>query len=65
MDARVRAVAALSSVGVVFDPDSLRRVTTPVAIWAVDLKRFLVPRFHGAWVAQQLPSSSVRRVPGS
>jgi predicted dienelactone hydrolase len=65
MDARVRAVAALSPVGVVFDPESLRRVTTPVAIWVADLDRFLVPRFHAEWLAQQLPSTTLRRVPNA
>ncbi len=65
MDARVRAVAALSPLGVVFDPESLRRITTPVAIWVADLDRFLVPRFHAEWLAQQLPSTSLRRVPNA
>lgn len=65
MDARVRAVAALSPLGVVFDPSSLRRVTTPVAIWVADLDRFLVPRFHADWLAQQLPSTSLHRVPNA
>ena len=65
MDARVRAVAALSPMGVVFDPASLRRVTTPVAIWVADLDRFLVPRFHGEWAAQQLPSTPLRHVPNA
>jgi predicted dienelactone hydrolase len=64
-DARVRAVAALSPVGVVFDPESLRRVTTPVAIWVADLDRFLPPRFHAEWLAQQQPSISLRRVPNA
>jgi predicted dienelactone hydrolase len=61
----VRAVAALSPMGVVFDPESLRRVTTPVAIWVADLDRFVVPRFHAEWLAQQLPSTSLRRVPNA
>ena len=65
MDARVRAVAALSPLGVVFDPESLRRVTTPVAIWVADLDRFLVPRFHAEWLAKQLPATTLRRVPNA
>ncbi len=65
IDARVRAVAALSPVGVVFDPDSLRHVTTPVAIWVADLDRFVVPRFHAEWLAQHLPSTSLHRVPNA
>jgi predicted dienelactone hydrolase len=65
VDARVRAVAALSPVGVVFDPESLRRVTTPVAIWVADLDRFLPPRFHAEWLVRQLPSTSLHRVPNA
>lgn len=65
MDGRVRAVAALSPVGVVFDPESLRRMTTPVAIWVADLDRFVVPRFHAEWLAQQLPANALHRVPNA
>jgi len=64
-DARVRAVAAMSPMAVVFDPESLRRVTTPVAIWVADLDRFLVPRFHAEWAAKQLPSTTMRHVPNA
>lgn len=64
-DARVRAVVALSPMAVVFDPESLRRITTPVAIWVADLDRFLVPRFHAEWAAKQLTSTSLRRVPNA
>ena len=65
LDARVRAVAALSPLAVVFDPESLRRITTPVAIWVADLDRFLVPRFHAEWAAKQLPPNALRRVPNA
>ena len=65
MDARVHAVAALAPMSVVFDPESLRRVTTPVAVWVADLDRFLVPRFHAEWLARQLPSTSLHRVPNA
>ena len=64
-DPRVRAVAALSPLGVVFDPESLRRMTTPVAVWVATLDRFLVPRFHGEWLAQQLPATALRQVPNA
>ena len=40
-------------------------MTTPVAIWVADLDRFLVPRFHAERLAQQLSSSSLRRVPNA
>jgi predicted dienelactone hydrolase len=66
-DPRVRAVAALSPMAVVFDPESLHGVTTPVSIWVADLDRFVVPRFHAEWLAQQLPSAStsLHRVPNA
>lgn len=64
-DARVRAVAALSPMSVVFDPESLRRITTPLAIWVADLDRFLVPRFHAEWAAKQLPANTLRHVPNA
>jgi predicted dienelactone hydrolase len=64
-DARVRAVVALSPLGVVFDPESLSRVSVPVAIWVAELDRYLVPRFHAVWLAQQLPSTALRRVPNA
>lgn len=64
-DVRVRAVVALSPLGVVFDPESLHRVRVPVAIWVADLDRYLVPRFHAEWLARQLPSTSLRRVPNA
>ncbi len=62
-DPRVRAVAALSPLGVVFDADSLRSLRTPVMMWAAEQDRYLVPRFHAGWIAQNLPGASLRSVP--
>lgn len=64
-DGRVRAVAALSPVGVVFDPASLRSLTVPVALWVAALDRFLVPRFHAESLARSLPAGALRRVPNA
>jgi predicted dienelactone hydrolase len=61
-DVRVRAVAALSPLGVVFTAESLGRIRVPVAIYTAALDRFLVPRFHGDWVAATLPGATHRQV---
>lgn len=63
VDPRVRAVAALSPVGVVFAPESLRRLAVPVGLWVAEGDRFLVPRFHGEALARQLPPAALHRVP--
>lgn len=64
-DPRFRAVAALSPVGVVFDPESLRRIAVPVSLWVAERDRFLVPRFHGQWVAEYLQQGVIHVVPNS
>lgn len=61
-DERVRAVAALAPVGVVFKPDSLAAIRVPTVVYSADLDRFLVPRFHAEAVAAAIPSSQLRRV---
>ena len=61
-DPRVRAVVALAPVGAVFSAESLARVRTPVALYIAEADRWLVPRFHGDWVAQNLPGVEVHRV---
>ncbi len=61
-DPRVRAVVALSPFGAVFTADSLRRISIPVAVYTAELDRFLVPRFHGHWVAANLPGAAHHRV---
>lgn len=64
-DARVRAVVAMSPVGVVFDPASLAAVRVPAAIHVAERDRFLVPKYHGAWVAGQMPAAQLSLVPGA
>jgi pimeloyl-ACP methyl ester carboxylesterase len=38
-------------------------VRIPVALYAGEFDRFLVPRFHADWVAQNLPGVQARKVP--
>ena len=64
-DPRVRAVAALSPVSVLFTADSLAAVRTPTAIWVAASDRFLVPKFHAEWVARNLPGAELHRVPNA
>jgi predicted dienelactone hydrolase len=51
-DSRVRAVAALAPMGVVFSAQSLSTISIPTTIYAGDKDTFLVPRYHAEWVRQ-------------
>ncbi|MBO9647981.1 MAG: dienelactone hydrolase [Variovorax sp.] len=64
-DARVRAVVALSPVGVVFTTSSLSGIAVPTLIYEPELDRFLVPRFHAERVARDVPGAQLRRVPNA
>jgi predicted dienelactone hydrolase len=65
IDTRVRAIVALAPVGVVFTAKSLAQVRVPTAIYEAELDRFLAPRFHAEWIAQQLPGAELHRVPNA
>jgi predicted dienelactone hydrolase len=65
IDTRVRAVVALSPVGVIFNAQSLAKVRIPTAIHVAELDRFLVPRFHAEWIARNLPGAALHRVPNA
>lgn len=64
-DPRIRAVAALAPVGVVFDAESLAGIRIPAAVWVADRDRWLVPRFHGEWIARNLPANALHHVPNA
>ena len=64
-DGRVRAVVALAPVGVVFTAPSLARIHIPVAIYEAEKDRWLVPRFHAEWIAQNLPGVEFQSVPSA
>lgn len=57
-DARVRAVVAMAPLGVMFTPQSLAGIGVPVAVYAAELDRWLVPRFHARWIAQNVPGAA-------
>ena len=61
-DRRIRAVVAMAPVGVVFTPESLARITVPTVIYEAENDRYLVPRFHAEWIAQNMPRAELRRV---
>jgi predicted dienelactone hydrolase len=61
-DSRVRAVAALAPLGVMFTAASLASVTAPVAVFSAQADRWLVPRFHAHWIAQNVPRARLHRV---
>jgi len=64
-DRRVRVVVALAPVGAVFDPGSLAAIAVPVSIYVAASDRYLVPRFHGQWVAAQMPTATLHLVPNA
>jgi predicted dienelactone hydrolase len=64
-DARVRAVVALSPLGVVFSAESLAKIRIPIAIYEAELDRYLVPRFHAQWITRNLPTAEFHRVPNA
>ena len=64
-DRRVRAVVALAPVGAVFTAQSLADIRLPVAIYGAEKDRWLVPRFHAEWIAQNLRGVQLHRVPNA
>lgn len=62
-DPRVRAVAALAPVGVIFTAGSLAAIRIPLAVYAGDLDRWLVPRFHAQWIKENQPAAEYHLVP--
>lgn len=61
-DSRVRAVAALAPAGAMFQADAFAEVKIPVAVYAAELDRFNVPRFHAEWIHAHLPGSQLHTV---
>ncbi len=64
-DHRVRAVVAMSPVGVPLTADSLATIKLPVTVYVAELDRWLVPKFHTDWIASQLAGAEIRRVPNA
>ena len=64
-DERVRAIVAMAPTGVLLTAESLAAVRPATMIYEAELDRFLVPRFHAEWVANNLPAPNLRRVPNA
>ncbi len=61
-DTRVRAVVAMAPLGVMFTSASLAGIRTPMAVYAAEFDRWLVPRFHAEWIARNVPDVAFRRI---
>ena len=64
-DERIRAIVAMAPTGVPLTAESLATVRSATMIYAAELDRFLVPRFHAEWVASNLPAPNLHRVPNA
>lgn len=64
-DPRVRAVLAMAPVGVVFDAAALQQVRVPVRIYTAQFDQVLNSRYHGDWLARQVPRAEAVSVPGA
>jgi predicted dienelactone hydrolase len=64
-DERVRAIVAMAPAGVPLTAASLAAVRPATLIYAAELDRFVVSRFHAEWVAAHLPSANLHRVPNA
>ncbi|MGJ7504365.1 alpha/beta hydrolase family protein [Variovorax sp. ZT5P49] len=64
-DPRVRAVVLLAPAGVPFTASSLAEIKVPTQIYEAEQDRFLVPRFHAEWIAQNMPGAELHRVPNA
>ncbi|WP_213955852.1 dienelactone hydrolase [Variovorax sp. dw_954] len=61
-DSRVRAVVALAPLGAVFSARSLASIQIPTLVYEAELDRYLVPRFHAEWIAQNVSGVELHRV---
>jgi pimeloyl-ACP methyl ester carboxylesterase len=46
-------------------PQSLKAIAVPALIYAAEKDRWLPPRFHAAWIAQNMPSAIFRVIPNA
>ena len=59
------AQGPLYALGAVFSAQSLASIQVPTLIYEAELDRYLVPRFHAEWIAQNAPAVDLRRVPNA
>lgn len=61
-DQRIGAVFAMAPIGLVFAPDSLKRIDVPVFIVTAQKDKVLTPKYHGNWLIAQLPLAGFEEV---
>ncbi|MGY3692859.1 putative dienelactone hydrolase [Bradyrhizobium sp. USDA 3240] len=64
-DPRVRAVVAMAPAGVFFTAASLAAIKIPTAVYAAERDRWLMPRFHAEWIAQNVPHAEFHMIPNA
>ena len=61
-DARVRAVAAMAPLGVMFTASSLASVRIPVSVYGSEKDTWLPPRHHAGWASRNIPGADFHLV---
>lgn len=64
-DPRIRAVVAMAPMAVVFTPDSLKAISVPVRLMVAERDAVLTGKYHGGYVAANLPAAQASTVPGA
>ncbi|WP_238544065.1 hypothetical protein [Acidovorax sp. KKS102] len=64
-DPRIRAVVAMAPMAVVFTPGSLKAISVPVRLMVAERDAVLAGKYHGAYVAANLPAAQASTVPGA
>ncbi|WP_232727890.1 serine aminopeptidase domain-containing protein [Acidovorax sp. 69] len=64
-DPRIRAVVAMAPMAVVFTPESLKAISVPVRLMVAERDAVLTGKYHGGYVAANLPSAPASTVPGA
>jgi len=64
-DLRIRAVVAMAPMAVVFTPDSLKAISVPVRQMVAERDAVLTGKYHGGYVAANLPAAQASTVPGA
>ena len=64
-DPRIRAVVAMAPMAVVFTQGSLKAISVPVRLMVAERDAVLASKYHGAYVAANLPAAQASTVPGA
>ncbi len=64
-DPRIRAVVAMAPMAVVFTQGSLKAISVPVRLMVAERDAVLTGKYHGGYVAANLPAARASTVPGA